>query len=326
MLDRQGRDISYLRISVTDRCNLRCAYCMPERGVDWLSHQEILTYEEILHLVRLFAGLGVQRIRLTGGEPLVRLRLDSLVAGIKSVPGIRWVGVTTNGVLLAEQLPALLDAGLDGVNLSLDTLDREQFAAITRRDELPRVLDGLNAALAAAESGCLSLKINCVPTADNEEQWVPLVRLAQRKADVRFIELMPIGLGESLPPKTEAEILARLEETFGPAQPCAQDESGGPSRYVTFSGLQGRVGLISAMTHQFCGQCNRVRLTATGFLKTCLQYSHGADLRTPLRSGADDDALRAVIEQAILQKPAAHHFNAGRDGGDEGHNMNQIGG
>lgn len=328
MLDRQGRDISYLRISVTDRCNLRCRYCMPERGVNWVNHQDILTYEEILRLVKLFTQLGIDRVRLTGGEPLIRRGLPSLAAGIKAVPGIRWVGLTTNGTLLKEQLPALLDAGLDGVNLSLDTLDRDQYAAITRRDELHKALAGLDAAMAAASAGNLALKVNCVPTADNAGQWTALARIARhsQRVDVRFIELMPIGLGAMLPRRTEAEVLAVLEAAFGPAIPCPQEKGGGPGRYVAFRDFQGRVGFISAVTHQFCDGCNRIRLTATGFLKACLQYADGADLRTLLRNGADDQTILAAIEAAVWEKPVSHHFQAGWAAGDESRNMNQIGG
>lgn len=323
MIDGYGRDIRYLRISVTDRCNLRCRYCMPETGTDWMEHRDILRYEEILRLTKLFAALGIRRVRLTGGEPLVRRGLERLVAGLKEIPGIQWVGLTTNGLLLEEQLPALLAAGLDGVNLSLDTLDRAQFAAITRRDALDRALAGLDAARAA---GGLTLKLNCVPTADNEDQWVPLARLAQEGPDVRFIELMPIGLGGGIPRRTQDQVLERLEAAFGPAQTCAQDWGGGPSSYMTFSGFKGRVGFISAVSHQFCTGCNRVRLTAAGFLKTCLQYDQGADLRALLRGGAGDDAVSAAIKEAVLGKPAAHHFQNGWDVRDEARNMNQIGG
>ena len=325
MLDCRGRDIHYLRISVTDRCNLRCVYCMPAEGVEWVEHSEILTYEEILRLARLFARLGIDRIRLTGGEPLARRGLDGLIAGLKAIPGIRRLALTTNGVLLAGQLPRLTAAGLDAVNLSLDTLDRGQYAAITRRDCLPQALEGIAAARAVPG---LDVKINCVPTGDNADQWVPLAALTRETPalDVRFIELMPIGLGRSLPRRTEGQVLARLEEAFGPALLCPQEAAGGPSRYVTFSGFAGRVGFISALSHQFCGGCNRVRLTAQGLLKPCLQYESHTDLRALLRSGADDRALLEVMERAIYQKPACHHFDAPACPEDEGRNMNQIGG
>ncbi len=323
MVDGQGRAIRYLRVSVTDRCNLRCRYCMPESGVDWVPHGRVLTYEQMARLVGLCAGLGVEKVRLTGGEPLVRRGLSALVRMVKETPGIRQVCLTTNGVLLPEQLPALLEAGLDGVNLSLDTLDRGQYAALTRRDELPRALAGLEAALAAPG---LTVKLNCVPLADNEDQWVPLAALARdRDLAVRFIELMPIGLGRGLPGRSEAQVLAKLEAAFGPLRPL-EAPPGGPARYGTFPGFQGRVGFISAMTHPFCAACDRVRLTASGFLKTCLQYQTGVDLRALLEAGAGDSALRAAILEAVRQKPACHHFGGAPAPGDEGHTMNQIGG
>ena len=324
MLDALGRNIRYLRISVTDRCNLRCRYCMPAEGVEWVDHSAILTYEQITRLVGLFAAMGVEKVRLTGGEPLVRKGLHSLVRSIKQVPGIRRVYLTTNGLLLADQLPGLLDAGLDGVNLSLDTLDRAQFEALTRRDELDRALAGLDAALDAPN---LTVKGNCVPSGENDDQLVPLAALAKEQdLAVRFIELMPIGLGSSLTRRTEAEVLTMLESAFGPALPCPQEEGGGPGRYVTFPGFRGKVGFISAVSHRFCQSCDRVRLTAGGFLKTCLQYDCGADLKALLDAGADDAALTAAIREAIAQKPEGHHFGQAPTGRDEGRNMNQIGG
>ncbi len=324
MLDQFGREISYLRISVTDRCNLRCRYCMPAEGVEWVPHSAVLSYEQIVRIARAASRLGVEKLRLTGGEPLVRRGLAELVRALKAIDGIRSVTLTTNGLLLADQLPSLLAAGLDGVNLSLDTLDRAQFAALTRRDELPRALAGLEAALA---SPGLRVKLNCVPAGENDGQLVPLAALARdRKLDVRFIELMPIGLGSTLPRRTEEEVRAILEQAFGPALPCAQGGGDGPGRYVTFGGFTGRVGFISAMTHQFCHQCNRVRLTATGFLKTCLQYDQGVDLKALLDQGAEDDALLAAMKEAIFHKPASHHFGGGAQARDEGRNMNQIGG
>ena len=324
MIDGHGRTIDYLRVSITDRCNLRCVYCMPCEGVEWVDHSAILSYEELIRLCRLFAGLGVKRVRLTGGEPLVRKGLDRIVRGVREIPGIESVTVTTNGVLLAQQLPALLDAGLSGVNLSLDTLDRAQYKEITRRDELGSALHGLQAALAAPN---LNVKLNCVPMGDNDSQLVPLAALARdSRLSVRFIELMPIGLGSSLPRRTQAQVMEMLEQAFGPALPCSRAEGAGPGQYVTFKGFQGKVGFISAMTHQFCGDCNRVRLTATGFLKTCLQYEAGVDLKALLDSGADDETVLKAMSDAIAHKPAAHHFTEGREALDEKRNMNQIGG
>lgn len=325
MLDCRGRDIHYLRISVTDRCNLRCVYCMPEGGITWVSHNEILTYEEILRLVRIFARLGVDRVRLTGGEPLTRKGLPVLVAGLKAIPGIRRVGLTTNGVLLETQLPELKAAGLDAVNLSLDALDPVRYEAIARRDALDEAWRGLMAARAMPG---LTLKVNCVPIEGNEDQWVSLAMLSKEEPamDVRFIELMPIGLGGSLRPQEEETVLARLEKAFGQALPCPQDTGGGPGRYVTFPGFAGRVGFISAISHQFCGSCNRVRLTASGVLKPCLQYDSDLDLKALLRGGSSDALLSEVIEKGIYHKPSSHHFGAPETLEDEEHGMNQIGG
>ena len=324
MVDQFGRTIRYLRLSVTDRCDLRCRYCMPESGVTWAPHSAILTYEQMIRLVRIGAGLGINRVRLTGGEPLVRRDLHVLVRALKAVDGIRAVTLTTNGVLLAQQLPALRAAGLDGVNLSLDTLDRGQYAAITRRDRLPEALAGLEAAL---DTPGLTVKLNCVPLEENGDQWAPLAALARDRAlDVRFIELMPIGLGKELAGRAQEEVLGKLEAAFGPARPCDQGGGGGPARYVRFDGFAGRVGFISAVSHKFCADCNRVRLTAAGFLKTCLQYDEGVDLKPLLEAGADDGALRSAMEEAIFAKPACHHFAAAPTAADEGRNMNQIGG
>ena len=325
MVDARGREIRYLRLSVTDRCNLRCRYCMPAQGVEWVPHSALLRYEEMVRLTALLARLGVDTVRLTGGEPLVRRDLDRLVGALKTTRGIRSVTLTTNALLLERQLPALLRAGLDGVNVSLDTLDRAQYAAITRFDALEQALSGLEAALAAPG---LTVKLNCVPLGENDDQLVPLAALARdRELSVRFIELMPIGLGGELPRRTQGEVLARLEAAFGPAVPCPAPALGaGPGRYVKFAGFTGRVGFISAVSHAFCDRCNRVRLTAGGYLKTCLQYRTGVDLKALLDAGASDGALLAAMEEAIAAKPAAHHFSQGAQPQDEGANMNEIGG
>ena len=325
MIDRCQRDIDYIRISVTDRCNLRCVYCMPEEGVQWVPHNAVLSYEEILRLCRVFAGLGLSKIKLTGGEPLVRRGMDRLIADIKAIPGIRCVTLTTNGVLLAQQLPGLVSAGLDGVNISLDTLNREQFRAITRRDELGRVLAGLNAAL---ECPGLNVKINCLPMGRNDDQLVPLVELArERPLSVRFIEVMPIGLGKELTYRSEDEVRAMLEARFGPMEPFHGRLGNGPCHYFSLPGFAGKVGFISALSHQFCSECNRVRLTSEGFLKTCLQYELGVDLKALMQDGRDDAFLAEAVRQAIYNKPLQHHF-ADTSGQEalEHHGMSQIGG
>ncbi|MCC8025291.1 MAG: GTP 3',8-cyclase MoaA [Clostridium sp.] len=322
MIDGKSRTIDYLRISVTDRCNLRCVYCMPEKGVEWMPHEAVLRYEDILRLCRVFAGLGVTKYKITGGEPLVRKGLDTLISGIKAIPGAESVTITTNGALLKEQLPALLEAGLDGVNISLDTLDPARYQELTRRDELKAVMGSLKAALGAPG---LNVKINCVPTGDRSRDWLELAALArEERAAVRFIELMPLGLGRSLASCTEAEIRRLLEKEYGPMAPFVGKLGNGPCRYFTVPGFLGKIGFISAMSHQFCHQCNRVRLTAGGFLKTCLQYNEGIEL-SPLLKGSDRQ-LREAIRAAIYRKPGAHQFAAGAGAGLEGHLMNQIGG
>lgn len=322
MLDLNGRGIDYLRISVTDRCNLRCAYCMPEEGVEWMDHGSILRYEDILRLCRLLGGLGVTKFKLTGGEPLVRKGLPALVEGLKAIPTTESVTLTTNGVLLAQQLPELLEAGLDGVNISLDTLDRERYRQVTRRDLLPRALEGLEA---AANSPGLNVKVNCVPMGDDGANWARLAALARdRSLAVRFIELMPIGLGKELSSCAEARVREELERSYGVMTPWDGTLGNGPCRYFTLPGFRGKIGFISAMSHKFCHQCNRVRLTASGFLKTCLQYETGVDL-APLLDGSDQAILEAV-RTAILRKPTAHRFEErGVDAG-EVRRMNEIGG
>lgn len=324
MLDRQGREIHYLRISVTDRCNLRCRYCMPEEGIKWLPKQELLSYEQLARLARLLAGLGVDEVRLTGGEPLVRPDLDRLVRMLREIDGLNMLALTTNGVLLAKQLPALMEAGLNEVNVSLDTLDRVQYAKIARRDALPQALAGLRAAV---ETPGLTVKVNCVPIGENDSQLVPLAALAKRGGlTVRFIELMPLGQGASLQRRTERQVLERLEAAYGPARPAEDSGRAGPARYVAFPGFAGKVGFISALSHRFCSGCNRVRLTAAGFLKTCLQYEQGIDLKPLLNAGAEDAAISAALKRAIWEKPQGHHFGSPPAGGDERRNMNEIGG
>ena len=320
MKDGFGRTIDYLRISVTDQCNLRCRYCMPEEGVDQLSHEEILRYEDILRLASIFAKLGVRKVRLTGGEPLARKGLAALVEWLRAIDGIREVAVTTNGTLLEDQLPGLLAAGLTGVNISLDTLREETFRQITRREGVGRTVAAIDACLAAG----LPVKVNCVPIAPEEE----LVELAGLAKDlplaVRFIELMPIGLGKDLCGRREDELRALLERAYGPMAPYEGHLGSGPSRYVAPSGFQGQIGFISSLSHQFCDRCNRVRLTANGFLKTCLQYDRGVWLRPLL--GGPDEGLEEAILAAVRDKPAAHQFAKGQVAGGERHIMSQIGG
>ena len=310
MFDRYQREIHYLRLSVTDLCNLRCRYCMPD-GVEKLEREAVLTYEEFLRLAALFARCGIDTVRVTGGEPLVRKNVAQLVAGLKETPGIRRVTLTTNAVLLAEQLPALLDAGLDSVNISLDTLRPEVFRQITARDDFAAVQAGLQAALESS----LPVKLNCVPQAGvNEGELETLAALAKDNAmQVRFIEMMPIGYGAAMPCISGPELRARFARRWPELAPlsAAQEHAlgDGPAVYYTVPGWQGSIGFIAAVHGKFCASCNRVRLTSQGFLRPCLASETGCDLRALLRSGADDAQLLAAIRETIWAKPREHHFN-----------------
>lgn len=306
MIDPYGRNIHYLRISVTDRCNLRCGYCMPEEGVEPLSHEEILSFDEIIRLVRIMAGMGVNRIRLTGGEPLVRKNIEVLAQEIKSIPGIDWLAFTTNGVLLEKMAPRLLEAGVDGLNISMDTTDPERFAVLTCRDEWKRVKAGLDSALALPFK---SIKINSVLSPlVLEPDWLSVVALAKNHPiDVRLIEWMPMAGETQVESVTADEALRVIDERYGPLAPLPHSPGAGPADYYSLPGFQGRVGMIPAMSHQFCDACNRVRLTATGDLKLCLFYDVGIPLRELLRSDATDREIAEAIQAALRHKPLKHH-------------------
>lgn len=322
MIDEYGRIIDYLRISVTDRCNLRCQYCMPAEGVEFIPHDEILTYDEILTLGKVFAELGVQKIKITGGEPLVRKDICSLIGALKQIEGIKSVTVTTNGVLLKEHARELSHYGVDGINVSLDTLNRENFKRITRRDQLDLVLDGIKEAMKYQ----IPVKINCVPLYTSAEEIVELVQLGKENIHVRFIEVMPIGLGKKKKSYQEDEIKQIIENTYGPLKEVNEKVGNGPCHYYSLEGVGGYIGFISAMSHKFCESCNRVRLTSTGFLKTCLQYELGTDLKALIRAGASEEELKQTILKTIGLKPQAHAFEQETVGNQEMNIMAQIGG
>ncbi len=325
MKDSFGREIDYLRISVTDRCNLRCVYCMPEEGVEPISHADVLSYEETVRLVRIFAELGIKDVRLTGGEPLVRRGIESLVSEIKAMPGIETVSITTNGILLPEKLPAFIEGGLDAVNISLDTLVPEKFDRITRRTGLSAVLEAIDLCLDAG----LNTKINVVAMKGiNDDEFVSLAELAKdRNLAVRFIEYMPIGKNDFEKYVPGQEIRKQLEEAFGPMKPDVTRRGHGPAMYFRPEGFEGSIGFISAMTCAFCDRCNRVRLTADGFLKLCLQYDIGTSLRDVMRAGALDNEIKDVIMKAVEKKPKEHTFNDYLDAKNiEEKSMNKIGG
>ena len=323
MLDRYGRVINYLRISVTDRCNLRCCYCMPE-GVQDVGMKNILTFEEIWEIVRTGVSLGITHIRITGGEPLVRKGCVDLIRGIREIPGVETITMTTNGVLLGNYGKQLKKAGVDGVNISLDTLDPEEFYKITGKRELQEVLAGIRAAKTAG----LPVKLNAVNR--KELDPIPLVRYAQEEnLPLRFIEMMPVGYGKKYVGRSNEELRETLEAVCGNAECMTNREElsrmgSGPAVYYQFSDLKVPVGFISAIHGKFCDTCNRVRLTAEGYLKLCLCYDEGEDLRRVLREGEKEN-LRTIMEQTIFRKPAAHCFEHPAEM-TETHEMVKIGG
>ncbi len=324
MRDQYGRTIDYMRISLTDRCNLRCIYCMPEEGICQIPREEILGQDEIIKICRLAGELGIFRIKLTGGEPLVRKICVPLVRELKALPGIQQVTLTTNGILLKEQLPGLMEAGLDALNISLDTLEAENFRRITRRDELDRTLEGLEAALSYPS---LKVKINCVPTFQTDQELLQVAALARENPlHVRFIEMMPIGLGKDFTARDENSVKEILEKTYGSLTPVSEVLGNGPCHYYTLGDFKGKIGFISALSHKFCNQCNRVRLTSTGYLKGCLQFENGVDLKALLRNRASDEILKNALQKAIFEKPAGHNFQEKKNGREESHIMSQIGG
>jgi len=327
MRDTYARSIDYLRIAVTDRCNFRCVYCMPEAGVPFRPHAEILRYEEIERIVRVAAGLGIRRVRLTGGEPLVRMDLVRLVHALATLPGIEEVTMTTNGTLLAQYAQALAEAGLKRVNVSLDTLQPERFRAITRRGELDTVLAGIDAAL---QAGLTPLKVNMVVMrGQNDDEIVAMAeQTLTRPWHVRFIEWMPIGpvaqqQGWKTHLVTAAEMRARLEAVYGPLIPV-QVTGAGPARTFRLENAPGTIGFISAVSEHFCATCNRLRLTADGKLRFCLLREGELDLRSVLRAGCSDAQLTELIAAAILAKPAGHQLAQGVAVEDRA--MAQIGG
>ncbi len=333
MEDRFGHRISYLRVSVTDRCNERCTYCMPRELQEWLPREGILSFEETLRLIRIAAGLGVLKVRVTGGEPLTRRDVLAFCQELCRIPGIDEVGISTNGTLLAREvspdLPmasALRAAGLRTVNVSLDTLDREDYRLTTGRDLLPEALAGIDSAIAA---GFESIKLNCVlMRGRNEEQLVPLVEFAKsRNLLLRFIELMPVSTSEVL---SDANFLPirqaqrQLEKRYGALIPEPQFRTNGPASYYQLPGLGQRIGFIGAMTNlHFCESCNKLRLTCDGKLRPCLGSHLEFDIMKVMRAGATDAELAQFFLDVVEGKPQQHDF---RDNYQTNRKMVAIGG
>lgn len=303
LLDRFGRQHTYLRISVTDRCNFRCVYCLPEEGVDWSAREDLLSYEEITRLVRIFARLGVRRVRLTGGEPLVRRDITRLVGSLAAVPGVEDLSMTTNAHSLARLAGPLAQRGLKRVNISLDSLDAERFTKITRGGRLDAVLAGIEAARAA---GLTPIKINMVVMKGvNDDEIVPMAEAFLPHATdtiLRYIEYMPFD-GRWHENVSAADMRTALG-ALGPVTPHGEALGGGPAAYWKVGAL--RVGFIAPLTEHFCARCNRLRLLADGHLRTCLAHEDTPSLRDLLRHGADDPRLEEVIHQIVLGKPAGH--------------------
>lgn len=321
--DAYGRSIEYLRISVTDRCNFRCVYCMPAAGLEWLPKSDILSYEEIARIVAQLAPLGLRRIRLTGGEPTLRPELERLISMIRAVPGIEDISLSTNGVRLAEVAQRFRDAGLDRVNMSADSLRPDRIRTIARRNI---VFDPIAAAGAAERAGLAPIKMNVVVMRGiNDDELADFARLTlHHEWHVRFIELMPVGemrdlTWERVVPSEEilerVALVAPLTPTVGPAR------GNGPARYFRLENGRGTIGVITPISHTYCGSCNRVRLTADGRLRTCLFGDEEVDLRTPLREGLP---LEPFFRDALSTKPREHHLLQMRVGGLRA--LSQVGG
>lgn len=329
MRDSYNRIIDYMRVSITDRCNLRCKYCMPE-GIELVPMKKILTCEEILAICRAGADAGISKLKVTGGEPLVRRGAVSLIREMKKIPGIEQVTLTTNGVLLGQYLGELAETGINGINISLDTLDRAKYQEITGSDLLGTVLESIDRSI---DSG-IRTKVNVVlQKGVNEEEWQELARLAQNKPlDVRFIELMPIGFGRLETGISGEVLLAKMQETWPGLVPDGTDHGNGPAVYYGVPGWQGSIGFINAIHGRFCGSCNRLRLTSMGKLKPCLCYGDTVDLMPILRdekfAGEENalmNALSEAIERAVRVKPMQHCFEIS-EGITEKARMAEIGG
>jgi len=306
MQDSFSRVIDYLRISITDKCNLRCIYCMPADGVTPARHSDILRYEEIIRVAAAAARLGVRKIRLTGGEPLVRKNLAFLIASLRTIAGIEDISLTTNGILLAQHAKTLADAGLDRVNISVDSLRPQRYSEITRGGDLDAVLTGIEA---AARAGLRPLKINMVPVRGmNEDEILDFARITiDTERHVRFIECMPAGSVHFWEPGkyVTTDEIRGIIETLAPLSPVKARKNG-PSKYYRLHGAKGVIGFISALTHHYCEDCNRLRLTADGMLRPCLFSETEIDIRSAIRTGAPDEEIERLLKLSIAVKPQGH--------------------
>jgi cyclic pyranopterin phosphate synthase len=308
--DGHGRTIRDVRISVTDRCNFRCQYCMPAEGLAWLERDSVLSFEELERVVGILASMGVGDVRLTGGEPLVRREFPRLAGMLRRAPGVRELSLTTNGYLLERDAAALVAAGVDRFNVSIDSLQRDRFFAMTRRDALPRVLAGLHALAAFPEAH--PIKVNAVAVRGfTEDEVIPFAEFAREHPfEVRFIEFMPLDGDRAWQPGdvlTGTEIRAAIHAVH-PLEPEPR-AAGATARVYRFADGRGRVGFIDPVSDPFCGDCDRIRITADGKLRTCLFSLHETDLRAPLRSGATDDDIEQIVRDAVWGKELKHRVN-----------------
>lgn len=311
LVDSYGRRIKSMRISITDKCNFRCTYCMPAEGLPWLKKAEILSYEEIERIVRVAVSIGIEQIRLTGGEPLVRRDVPDLVRSLHRIEGLHSLSITTNGILLKQQASALAEAGLSRINVSMDSLVREKFAKLARRDQLARVLEGLEEL--EKYPSIHPIKVNAVAIRDfSEEEVLDFVKLARNKAYVmRWIEFMPLDADQIWRKEdilTGAELKAIIENAYGPLVQITTGDPAETARRYTFSDGIGEVGFINPVSEPFCASCDRIRLTADGQLRTCLFATEETDLRAIIRSNASDDDLAATIRKAVWNKELKHYI------------------
>lgn len=325
MLGSYGRIIDYLRISVTDRCNFRCGYCMPPEGIKLLEAQELLSYEELLRIIKVLGRYGVSKIRLTGGEPLVRKDIVDFVREIKAIGTVKDLSMTTNGSLLAGMAHQLKEAGLDRVNISIDTVDTARFTRITGKGEVARTIEGINSAI---EAGLNPVKLNVVLTEELQKDDVVyfIEQIHKKPIAVRFIEYMPIGLGGVKPGASIAVIKRMISEAgYGSLEPVVFTKGNGPAKYYRLPRAIGTFGFITPISEHFCDSCNRVRLTADGKIKPCLLANCEIDIKAALRSGGSNEMIYQLFEKALREKPYKHRLGESRDGA-ELRGMSQVGG
>ncbi len=323
MKDKFGREIEYMRISITDRCNFRCKYCMPCE-VPFIPHEQILSYEEIYQICESALELGINRFKITGGEPLLRKGCMEFMRTLKSMPGTRQVTITTNGMLLGTYAREMKEMGINGINVSLDTLNRDTFHQLTGVDGLRQVLDSI---YMAHDLG-LKVKINCVPLKHvNEKDTFQILEICKKHAiDVRFIEIMPIGYGKDYAGITVTDLERQIREEYPHGEEVVRKLGNGPARYYHPQEFKGSIGFIDSIHGKFCDKCNRVRITSEGFLKTCLYYNYGTSLRDYMRQGGSKEGLTELMRETILNKPGEHHFGSSQEQDEDTRKMSQIGG